>query len=116
MSNREKLESLRPLPESRGKTTSVYTEIHDGKVVTIYNCIADTIATITFTIDEENDKMYKMTLKEGRRKPVEGLLSTNGRSSIISTENDTVVVFSRTGNVYFVCSDVLSLFEEVEDK
>lgn len=112
MTNREKVEQLRPLPESRGKTTSVYTEISDGKVITAFNSIADTIATITFTLDEENSKQYIVTLREGRRKPVEAVLKTDGKSIIVASENDSIVIFSRTGNVYFICSEILSLYEE----
>lgn len=112
MTNREKVNELKPLPESRGRTTSVYTDLSDGKVITAYNSIADTIATITFTLDENDTKQYIMTLKEGRRKPVEKTIKSDGKSVIIATENDSIVVFAKTGNVYFICSDVLTLYEE----
>jgi hypothetical protein len=107
--NSSKLNGLKPLPESKGQTSSVYTSISDGKVITVYNKLADTIATLTFT---EADKAYNMVLKEGRKKPVEGTVKTNGDSTVICTDNNVIIVFILRNNVYFICSDSIELFEE----
>lgn len=105
----DKLNGLKPLPESKGQTASVYTSISDGKQITIYNTLSDSIATLTFS---EGDKVYNMVLKEGRKKPVEGTVKTNGETSIICTDNDVIVVFIHRNNVYFICSDYMELYEE----